>query len=195
MINFCLAKIMKTLQTIQKTLNVFRILSKVAYILCIVGAAALGVTALCVMTQYCGGTVFSLFGEPIKIFPDGTDLLQKFIQLLSATFKLTAEAILFGLTYDYLKIEQADGTPFTFGGAERLKKLGIRFIYIPLIAIVLVEIIAVIIKVKDVGNVDNYFSVMTGIVFILVSLVFKYGAEMQNNNMQEQSTQLNKTEE
>lgn len=44
--NIRLAKIMKTLQTIQKTLNVFRILSKVAYILCIVGAAASGVSTV-----------------------------------------------------------------------------------------------------------------------------------------------------
>ena len=37
---------MKTLQTIQKTFNVFRILAKVAYILCIVGAVTFGVGTL-----------------------------------------------------------------------------------------------------------------------------------------------------
>lgn len=186
---------MKTLQTIQKTLNVFRILSKVAYILCIVGASALGVSTLCVMTEYFGGTVFSIFGEPIKLFPDGTDLLQKFVELLSTTLKLTADAILFGFTYNYLKSEQADGTPFTLSGAERLKKLGIRFIYIPLIAIVFAVIAAAVVKVKDAGIFDNYYSVITGIAFIIVSLIFKYGAEIERQKAQEQSAQLNKAEE
>ena len=186
---------MKTLQTIQKTLNVFRILSKVAYILCIVGASALGVSTLCVMTEYFGGTVFSIFGEPIKLFPDGTDLLQKFVELLSTTLKLTADAILFGFTYNYLKSEQADGTPFTLSGAERLKKLGIRFIYIPLIAIVFAVIAAAVVKVKDAGIFDNYYSVITGIAFIIVSLICKYGAETESQKAQERSNQLNEAEE
>ena len=93
---------MKTLQKIQKTFNVFKTLAKVAEILCIVGAAMLGVGVLCAVVQYNGGHIFSVLGEPMKLFADGTDLVQKCVELLSGAFMLTAEAILSGLTHSYL---------------------------------------------------------------------------------------------
>ena len=180
---------MKTLQTIQKIFKVIQILAKVAKILCIVGASISGVVALCAVTQCHGGTVFSIIGEPLKLFADGTDLLQKYVELLSITFMLIAEAILLGLTHGYLKSEQADGTPFTEQGAERIRKLGIRFIYIPIIAVSVSEAVAVWQGMESVERVGNLGSVMTGIVLILVSLIFRYGAELAHRN-QEQTAEL-----
>lgn len=173
---------MKTLGTIQKTFNVFRVLAKIASILCIIGAAALGVGALCAAAQYHGGRVFLLFGEPAKLFDDGTDLLRKCVELLSAAFLLTAEAVLLGLSHGYIKHELADGTPFNENGAERLKKLGIRFIYIPVIAVAVSEAVAVWQGVESVGAVSSFGSVITGIAMILVSVIFRYGAELEHGN-------------
>ncbi len=173
---------MKTLQTIQKTFGVFKVLAKVAETLCIIGAAVFGVVALCAATQYNGGHVFSLMGEPLKLFADGTNLLQKHVELLSTTFMLIAEAILFGLSHSYLKSELADGTPFTEQGAERLRKLGIRFIWIPIVAIAVSEAVAAWQGVKSIGEIGNLGSAMTGIVLILVSLIFRYGAELERRN-------------
>ncbi len=176
---------MKSLEAIQKTFRVFRILSKIAYILCIIGAAAFGVGALCAAAQYHGGSVFLIYGEPLKIFADGTDLLQKCVELLSAAFMLIADAILFGLAYGYLKSELADGTPFTEKGAGRLKKLGIRFIYIPVIAISVSGAVAVWQGVEHIGDAGNFGSVITGIVLILVSLIFRYGAELEQKSREQ----------
>ena len=170
---------MKTLQKIQKTFNVFKTLAKVAEILCIVGAAMLGVGVLCAVVQYNGGHIFSVLGEPMKLFADGTDLVQKCVELLSGAFMLTAEAILSGLTHSYLKSEQADGTPFTEKGADNLRALGINFIWIPIVAIAASEAVALWQDVESSGVTDNFGSVMTGIVLIIASLIFRYGAELE----------------
>ncbi len=172
---------MNTLETIRKTLGVFKIIAKVAYILCIVGAVTFGTGALIAVSQNNGGHVFSIFGEPIEIFPDGTNLAQKFVELLSISLTLAAQAILLVFTHAYLKAEQTDGTPFTESGANKLKTLGIRFIYIPLIATAISEIIATIQGVENIGIIDDFSSVITGIVLLLVSLVFRYGAEIERD--------------
>ena len=104
---------MKTLETIQKVFNVFRIITIIASIICTVAAVLSGLGALCAAVQYHGGTVLRIFGEPFDLFADGTDLLQKYVYLLSVTFMLIAEAILLKLTHSYLKSERADGTPFS----------------------------------------------------------------------------------
>lgn len=173
---------MKSLETIQKTFKVFEVLTKVAYILCIVGAVVSGVGVLCAAVQYNGGTVFSIIGEPLKIFSDETNLLQKNVELLAATLMLASEAILLGLTRSYLKSELADGTPFTETGAKQLQKLAIRFIWIPIAAIAGSEAIAIWQGVKSIGNIGNFGNVITGIVLVLVSLIFRYGAELEKKN-------------
>ena len=53
---------MKSLQTIQKTFRVFQILTKIAFVFSIVGAAICAVGVLCAAVWYNGGQVFSLFG-------------------------------------------------------------------------------------------------------------------------------------
>lgn len=182
---------MKTLETIQKAFRVFQTIAKIIHMLCIVGAVMCGVGALCAITQYLGGQVFGITGEPLTLFSDATALPQMYVRLLAAAFMLAAEAVLFGISCGYLKVELADGTPFTVQGANRLRKLGIRFIYIPIIAISLSEAIAVWQGVESIGKADIFGSVTTGIVLILVSLIFRYGAELEQKN-QEQSAKLRK---
>lgn len=178
---------MEKLQTIQKTFGVFQKLSKAAKILCVVGAVTLGVLASCTLTQSRGGNVFSLVGEPLKLFPEGTDLLQKSVELFAGVFMLTAQAILFGFSEGYLKAEQADKTPFTESGAQRLKRLGIRFIYIPIVAIAASQVVAVCFGTEVVSGLDNFGSVVTGIVLLLASMIFRYGAELEQAKTNEPS--------
>ena len=171
---------MKTLETIQKTFKVFEVMTKVAEILCIVGASICAVTSLCAVTWLGGGHVFSIFGSPIEPLFEG-DLLATYGKLLALTFTITADAILLGFAHHYLKHEQEDGTPFTEKGAQRLKKLGIRCIYIPIIAF---SVSAAIATWQGVTNLDiggNLPSTVFGIGLILVSLVFRYGAELEES--------------
>ena len=67
---------MNTLQTIQKTFRVFQILTKVVFIFSIVGATICAVGALCSITWYTGGQVFTLFGEPMSLLTDSECAIQ-----------------------------------------------------------------------------------------------------------------------
>lgn len=174
---------MKTLQTIQRIFGIFQVLTKIAEILCIVGAAFCAVAALCAVTWNNGGQVFGIMGEPIEIFTE-ENFLQTYVKLLAMTFVLTSDAILLGLAHSYLKSEQADGTPFTEQGAERLKRLGIRCIYIPIIAIAVSGAIAAWQGVTEIGDISNASGVVTGIVLILASFIFRYGAELEKTREQ-----------
>lgn len=174
---------MNTLQSIQKTFKVFEKISRVLFILCVIGAGMSAMFALFAVSQYHGGTVFSLLGEPLKIFSDSTDLTAKYSRLSSSAIMLTAEAVLLFFARDYFKSELNDGTPFTESGAQKIKKLGIRFIYIPIIALTLCGIISVLLKTESAEIIGNFPNVITGIVLILVSLVFRYGAQIEQNTV------------
>ena len=170
---------MKSLQTIQKTFRVFQILTKIAFIFCVIGASACAVGTLCAAAWYSGGQVFSLFGEPITIFASGKGLNEMLAVLLSDLIRLVTEAILLAFARQYLKTEQTEGTPFTENGANLIRKLGIRCIYMPIVAVVIAAVVTVCLGAERSGDISNLPSVATGIVLILASLIFRYGAELE----------------
>lgn len=170
---------MKQLETIQKTFHVFEVLTKIAYIFSIVGAIICAVGALCAFSWYSGGQVFSLFGEPVTVFSMGKGMNEMLATLLADFVMIASEAILLSFANRYLKAEQAHGTPFTEAGAEMLKKLGIRCIWLPIVAIIVACVIGVSFGVEDAGDYSNLPSVATGIVLILASMIFRYGAALE----------------
>ena len=173
---------MKSLQTIQKAFRVFQILAKIAFVFSIVGASICAVGALCAAAWYTGGTVFSLFGEPVTIFVSGEGLNQTLAVLLSDLVFLTADAILLAFAGQYFKAEQAAGTPFTESGTNLIRRLGIHCIWMPIVAAVIASVIVVCLGAEKGGDISNLPSVMTGIVLILASLIFRYGAELEAGN-------------
>lgn len=173
---------MKSLQTVQKTFRVFQILTKIAFVFSIVGASICAVGVLCAAVWYNGGQVLSLFGTPLEPFGNGEGLNQVLAVLLSDLILLATDAILMGFAGRYFKTEQAEGTPFTENGAELLKKLGIRCIWMPIVAVVIASVITACLGVERSGDISNLPSLMTGIVLILASLIFRYGAELEQKN-------------
>ena len=170
---------MKTLTTIQKTMHIFQILTKIALVFSILGAAVCALGALCSLAWYTGGQVFSLFGEPITFNLGKGELNHAAAVLLSDLVFLTTDAILLAFAHRYFKIEQAEGTPFTENGANFLKRLGISCIWMPIVAMVIVSVILVCLGVEKDSDISNLPSVATGIVLILASLIFRYGAELE----------------
>lgn len=173
---------MKSLQTVQKTFRVFQILTKIAFIFSVVGASLCALGALCSVVWYTGGQVFSLLGEPITFYVGREDVNQTMAVLLSDLVYLTTDAILLSFAGRYFKAEQAEGTPFTESGANLIKKLGIRCTWMPIVSIVIASVITVCLGVERSGDVSNLPSVVTGIVLILASLIFRYGAELERRN-------------
>lgn len=170
---------MDSLKTIQKIFRIFLRLTHAAKILCIVGTVLSGAGALCLMTSYYGGHVFDLFGKPVMIFHPDTNWKQQGVELLAASIRMIANSILLAFAQDYLETEQSDGTPFTMAGAEKLKNLGIRCIWVPIVAIVVVVTVAVWLGEESIGEVGNALSITTGISLILASMIFRYSAELE----------------
>ena len=91
------------------------------------------------------------------------------------------DGILLVFALRYFKAEQADGTPFTHRGAEQILHLGILTIVLPLVEAIVSAILYEIFAlpqdaVSDWGNLN---SLTMGIMLILASLIFRYGAELE----------------
>lgn len=173
---------MEQLQKIQKTFHVFEVLTKIAFVFSIVGASLCAVGALCAFSWYSGGQVFSLFGEPITIFSTTKGMNETLAAMLGDCILLVTEAILLSFGSKYLKAEQADGTPFTQTGADMLKTLGIRCIWMPIVAMVIVSVIGVCFNAETLDTVSNLPSLALGIALILSSMIFRYGATLEEKS-------------
>lgn len=173
---------MKNLQTIQKTFKIFGILSKVAMILSFVGAGAAAVGPLIGIVMYNGGNVYNIFGEKIIRFTKTSELTEMIGVMLADFILALSDGILFLLAMRYFNAEQADGTPFTVNGAERIKRLGIQSLVIPPVAFILSSIVYQIFNITKRSEWGNGATFIIGIVLILVSMIFHYGAELEKNN-------------
>lgn len=89
------------------------------------------------------------------------------------------------MAYRYFEGELNAGTPFTADGARELMHLGISVIWIPLASIVLAqiaqEVIALFMESTETLALEGDGSIALGIMFIIVSLLCKYGAEQKEN--------------
>lgn len=172
---------MKSLETIQKTFHIFEILTKIAMILSFVwaGLAALGM--LCCAVWYYGGNVIGAKLELFFLFTETGNLLNATGVLLTDTIFAVTDGTLFALAYSYLKSEQTDGTPFTKRGADEIKRLGISVIVMPVVAGILAAIASAIFDLPE-GSIDweSIASVSLGIVLIVTSFIFRYGAELES---------------
>ena len=81
--------------------------------------------------------------------------------------------------------ELKECTPFTLSGAKRMMRLGILTMCIPVVVEILIEIAYIIMKnvLTGVGevNVDMNISFGIGIMFIVTSLICRYGAVQLGN--------------
>ena len=170
---------MESLTKIQKTFDVFKVLIKVAMILSIVwGALALLGVAGCIIWKNGG----SLVGCNFDVWQELTHTVtldEMTARLLSDVVFALTDARLFGFAYIYFRKEQEDGTPFSQRGADAIKKLGVLTIVLPIVAITVAQIIYACFEVDAYEDWSNVGSVTLGIMLILVSMVFQYGAELE----------------
>lgn len=168
---------MKSLHAIQKTFKVFKTLSKVAMILSFVAAGMALLGLLFAIEWQSEGTLG--FGRNVIELTGSTSLEPAICALLSdAVFALT-DGLLFLFAWNYFKAEQADGTPFTYRSADQIRSLGVKSIVMPLVAAVISAVIYGCFDMKNVPDWSDAVSVVLGVVLILASLVFRYGAELE----------------
>lgn len=174
---------MKSLTAIQKTFKVFQVLAKIAAILSFVWAGLCALGLLCGAVWYSGGTVVGANQEALFSVTVTDSLIQMFGVLLADLVFALTDGTLFLFAFRYFKQEQTDGTPFTQHGADQIRRLGIRTIVMPLVAVILAAVFYQIFGVQDAGSWNNLSSISMGIVLILASLVFRYGAELEGGNI------------
>ena len=143
------------------------------------GMAALGL--LCAMVWLNGGTVVGADQELIYRMTVTGSLTEMIGVLLVDMILTLTDGTLLAFALRYFKAEQADGTPFTLRGAEQVLHLGIRTIVLPLVAAILTAVVRELFGLlQNAGAVWGNLSGLTmGIVLILASLVFRYGAELE----------------
>ena len=102
------------------------------------------------------------------------------VLLVDVILALT-DGTLLAFALHYFRTEQADGTPFTKRGADEIRRLSIRTIVLPLVAAILAATVYGVVHLPANAGSDwsNAYSLTMGVALILASLVFRYGAELE----------------
>lgn len=171
---------MKNLNVVQKTVEVFKTLTLIGVVVNLIWA----VLSLIGTGVWCGQVeIRDLLGVNIT-----EELIQEMdmggyhvtlVALLSDFVFAITDAILFLFAHLYLKAELVDGTPFTERGAKKVRNFGVKMIVLPLVAVIITAVIYEIFGVAQPENIDNGTALVFGVCLILLSLIFRYGAELE----------------
>lgn len=185
---------MTSLPTIQKLSKLGKVLSNIAFILSIVGCVGclLGMIAL----QTGGGKVLKLGGVTIHGLVDeisGIGNRGITAGLCGWLVVCVGQAVPAKFAVLYFHHELDAGTPFTASGAKELLRLGIMTIAIPLgcdiAGSIVAGIAAGLMQAETASrmelNFDSSGSILLGIMFVLGSLLCRYGAELRGSNMED----------
>ena len=175
---------MKSLQTIQKTIGVFQVLTKIAMILSFVWAGLALLGMLFGVVWYCGGNVVGADRGMLYTMTNTGKLTEMIGVLLADSIFALTDGVLLAFVLRYFKAEQSDGTPFTFHGAGQVKRLGIRAIVLPIVTSILAAIVTAIFDIPQ-GSIGDWSSlpgIIAGVGLILFSLILRYGAELEEKN-------------
>lgn len=185
-----------TLKTIQIFSKVGKIISKVIFILCVVFGAICLVAVFSALTGIGAGEIFKIGGMSVVGLignETGRNIEEISADMISGLFALASNAVLAKFYEKYFVNELASGTPFTFEGAKEMLRLGILTIAVPIASIVSSEIILAVLKnfwgVAENSELRADVSVSLGIALIALSFVFKYGAELIENNNKPEITE------
>ena len=173
---------MKTLVTIQKLVRLGKILSKIIFTCCIIGicgcvagiiSLAAGLETLRIGSVTLGGLVEKSAEMSMGSF---------YAAMAVGIILCTGEAVLSKFALLYFRHELEDGTPFTLEGAKEMFRLGVLTVCIPfgslLLAVITHGVLAQYLPDVAELKLDCDGSFALGVMFILTSLICKYGAEI-----------------
>lgn len=167
---------MNNLEKIQKTMKVFQTLTKIVLVFSFVAIA---------FTLVAGSVSLMAdklpFGELLQrllIEADRTiDNREIGIALLCESVVLIFGAIETICVCRYFKLELSKGTPFTETGAKSITKLGILFIVVDILSAAFSSAMEKFAFVSE--GIDNGGGIGIGICLILLAMVVRYGAELE----------------
>ncbi len=161
----------KALSNILTVFKVARILAKVAFILCIVGGA---------------GCLLGLITLPFVglVAPAEVSLSTAYFGCLSGLIACAGEILLAFWAEKYFKSVLDAGTPFTFAGAKECFRFGIASLIVSAsvsVAVGMISFLFFLFAAPSLAesDVNLSFSLSTGLFFLFLSMIFKYGAELR----------------
>lgn len=167
---------MSNLEKIQKGMRGLLALSKIVLFMAIVGwaftmiGAALVASGVVGMENWLGRFLETAAGITRKQLT-GT--------LLASSVPFLFGGIFTAFLYHYFKEERKAGTPFTSTGAVRIKKLGMLQVGLTVLNLVITDGIYEEIGLLEWNRYDDAGGIVLGIFLILLSTVFRYGAELE----------------
>lgn len=179
---------MKSLKRIQSLHKLGRILSKLAFVFAVIGVC--GCIAGLLSLRFGDGSLLKFSGVTIYgLIAQGTGYNIKSIAAALSGWMIVCagEAVLASFAAAYFRNELEAGTPFTRDGARELLRLGILTMAIPLGCAVAGKItqgiVGSFLHVTKEATADLAFgnggSMMLGGMFLAVSLLCRYGAELR----------------
>ncbi len=178
---------MNTLDAIQKLAKLGRVLSRIAFVLAVVGVC--GCVAGLLSLSFGDGGVVKLGGVTLHGLIDADHDVD--VRSIAATLSgwlvvCAGEAVLAWSAGRYFRNELAAGTPFTLAGARELLRLGILTLVLPIgcavVGRVVEGIVAGSLAVEKAAGMDltlgSEASVVLGVMFLLGALLCRYGAEL-----------------
>lgn len=174
----------KSLKTIQILSKIGRILSKIVFVVCIVGAALCLTGLICVgvgttdLIEIRGVTIHSILSEVPEI-----SLGTTYAALAVGLTICLGEIFKAKFAERYFTNELQDGTPFTERGAKEMLRLGIISISISLGTSILSNISHDVIShsftnVEEL-EISSFTGIGLGVAFLIFSVVFRYGASLK----------------
>lgn len=172
------------LKTIQVLAKAGKIISTIAFVCSIVGAVlcVVGITSLAVGAEGAlrlgGVNIYGIIERNADMSVGGMCA-----SMAAGVFSFAAGAVLAAFAKRYFRREMDAGTPFTNAGADEIFRLGILTIVLPLAAQLLSEITNGVLReaMNGAGKVtfDNGGAIGMGVVFLVMSVVFRYGAQLE----------------
>ena len=162
----------KTLSTILTIFKVAKIVAKVIFILCIIGGA--GCLLSLVMLPFAGG-ILQMLGEGEEILPS------TYFEAVVGAIACAGDAVVAYFAEKYFGHVLESGTPFTLEGSKECFNFGLVSIITSLAVSVASGIaigICLLFSAEAQGfDAETSVSLTTGLLFLFISLIFKYGAE------------------
>ena len=169
----------KSLKTIQTVFKVVKIVATVLFILTIVGGA-LSLLGLILALVFRRAVSIGALQSLVEM--EGASFVASCYGAIEGIISCAGAAVLMGYVRKYCERELADGTPFTYDGAKKLFRLGIVWIIVPAAISVLVGFTYSICWLFDQGIIESSstsIDITTGLLLLLVSCIFKHGAEIR----------------
>lgn len=155
-----------------KVLNVIQRFMKVARIFVIIA-----------ISLFFAGAVYELILVGMELATHGIKAISMgaVTHALEHVVHFVANGILLLFVFRYIRHELHDGTPYTVKGAKELREIGVHTIIHPVITASIITIIYVA-SGKDFPaffTEGSYVGIVLGVVLLLVSLILRYGAEIE----------------